>query len=105
MSDGGMGAFVLMLILLPVFLLPTIIAIKKNHKYKWPIILINIFGGVIMGVGWLVALIWCFIEPSENHFPLRHNASSEIEKLYKLKESGILSEEEFEFKKKELLGM
>jgi len=40
MSGGGIGAFFLMLIVWPIFLLPTIIAVKKNHKYKLPIILI-----------------------------------------------------------------
>ena len=105
MSGGGIGAFFLMLIVWPIFLLPTIIAVKKNHKYKLPIILINIFGGFVMGVGWLVSLVWCFIEPTSNNINISSSAGAEIEKLHKLKEDGVLSEDEFQFKKRELLGM
>lgn len=54
------------LIMLPIYFLPTIIAIHKNHKYKIAIILINVLGGMFMGIGWLVALVWCFIEPDKD---------------------------------------
>ncbi|WP_232584051.1 superinfection immunity protein [Photobacterium carnosum] len=91
------------LLLLPLLLLPTIIALKKNHPYKTPIILINILGGLFWGIGWLVALIWCFILPTKvsNN---QTGIANEIEKLYMLKEKGILSQEEFELKKKELIS-
>jgi len=91
---------VVFLLLLPLAFLPTIIAIKKNHPHKVPIILINIFGGLMMGIGWVVALIWCFIEPSKT--PTVDDAS-QIEKLHQLKEKGIITHDEFETKKKALL--
>jgi len=54
----------IVLVLLPLAFLPTIIALKKNHPHKIPIILVNIFGGLLYGLGWLVALVWCFIVPN-----------------------------------------
>ena len=47
-----------------VYLLPTMIALIKNHPQKVPIILLNIFGGLIGGIGWVGALVWCFIKPA-----------------------------------------
>ncbi|MDH5766395.1 MAG: superinfection immunity protein [Gammaproteobacteria bacterium] len=53
---------ILLVIVVPLCLLPTIIALSKNHQFKIPIILLNIFGGLFFGLGWVAALIWCFIE-------------------------------------------
>ena len=93
---------VIILILIPLIFLPTIIAIKKNHPYKIAIILINIFGGMLWGIGWLVALVWCFVESDKVGITNRVSAE-EIEKLYDLKEKGVLTQEEFDRKKKFLL--
>lgn len=92
-----------LIILLPLGFLPTIIALMKNHPYKIPIILINILGGLLFGLGWLVALVWCFIIPDENSSaPL--NPAGEIEKLHALLEKGILTQDEFDTKKRALLN-
>ena len=88
---------IIVLILLPLAFLPTIIAIKKNHKYKIPIIIVNILGSFLGGIGWLIAFIWCFIEPKPS------NTSNEIQKLHELKEKGALTQDEYDSKKRELL--
>lgn len=92
----------IVLVLLPLAFLPTIIAIKKNHPHKIPIILVNFLGGLFYGIGWLVALIWCFITPGNNQRSPTIPAA-EIKKLYELKEKGILTQEEFDSKKQALL--
>ncbi|MFW8591843.1 SHOCT domain-containing protein [Glaciecola sp. 2405UD65-10] len=93
---------IFLVVLLPLFFLPTFIALKKNHPYKIPIILVNIFGAALWGLGWIVALVWCFIMPIKSS---KNSSSSadEIRKLYELKENGIITEEEFETKKTDLL--
>lgn len=96
------GFSIIMLLLLPLFFLPTILALKNNHPYKMPIIIINILGGLFWGIGWLVALVWCFITPDENS---SIDATSELEKLHELKEKGIITQEEFDSKKKSLLNI
>jgi hypothetical protein len=101
---GGISiwSILLIMILIPFAFLPTIIAIIRNHPYKLPIIIINIFGALIFGLGWVIALIWSLILPQVNLSLSRENAS-EIAALFELKEKGALTDEEFEIKKKELL--
>ncbi|HCE3381920.1 TPA: SHOCT domain-containing protein, partial [Vibrio parahaemolyticus] len=59
-------------------------------------------GGLFWGVGWLVALIWCFIVP-EKKTNISGSIADEIEKLHSLKEKGVISEDEFNSKKSELM--
>lgn len=40
-----------------IYFIPSIIAAKREHHNTTAIVVLNIFGGVI-GLGWLVALIW-----------------------------------------------
>ncbi len=94
---------IVLLVLLPLFFLPIIIAVKKNHPHRIPIILVNIFGGLFFGVGWLIALVWCFIVPSETQ-STSNSSATELEKLYDLKEKGGISQEEYDSRKKTLLG-
>lgn len=51
----------ILLAFLAVYSLPTILAIRANHKHKLYIMFVNIIGGVV-GIGWLVAFLWLFIE-------------------------------------------
>lgn len=51
------GLFTILILLLGYFL-PTIIAHNRNHKQFTAIFLLNLLGGWIFGIGWLVALIW-----------------------------------------------
>ncbi|HHB76733.1 MAG TPA: superinfection immunity protein [Desulfobulbus sp.] len=59
---------ILSLVLTLFFLLPSIIAVKKNHPHKIAIIFVNIFGGLLYGLGWIVAFIWCFLGGPSNKF-------------------------------------
>ena len=43
---------------LVVYLLPSVIAFIRKHHYVWIILALNVFGGLIGGVGWIIALIW-----------------------------------------------
>ncbi|RNL67262.1 superinfection immunity protein [Zhongshania marina] len=62
--DESMGLYLGVLICLAIFFLPTIIALFKKHPKKVGILLVNIVG-IFGGLGWLAALIWCFILPKE----------------------------------------
>lgn len=112
MSGFGISSLLLVLVIifLPLAFLPTIIALSKNHPYKIPIVLINIFGGLLWGVGWLIALIWCFIVPEEKVVSIAilqntANVADELDKLNSLKERGVISEDEFNTKKQELMQL
>lgn len=51
-------------VLLVIFFIPSIVAFLRGYHYKWIILALNIFGGALFGVGWIVALIWA-LWPSE----------------------------------------
>jgi hypothetical protein len=53
--DGG--TFLLGLVLIAFYLLPTFIAAGRNHHNMWSILLMNLLLGWII-IGWVVALIW-----------------------------------------------
>lgn len=90
-------------ILIVLYFLPTIIAIKKKHPHKTPIILINVFVGLIGGLGWVIALVWCFITPAPTSHVLNSKAG-ELERLHALRVKGVITDQEFENQKQALLG-
>ncbi len=102
MGSFSIWHWAIILILVPLAFLPTILAVKKNHPYKIPIILINILGGPFYGLGWLFALVWCFILP-KNRAENSVSAAHEIDQLHQLKQKGVLTQEEFDYKKKAIL--
>ncbi|MCG9618942.1 superinfection immunity protein [Vibrio diabolicus] len=104
MSGVSIWQLLILIVLIPLAFLPSIIALKKNHPYKVPIVLINILGGLLWGVGWLIALIWCFVVPEKKAASIT-NIADEIDKLHSLKERGVISESEFNAKKKELMQL
>lgn len=56
---GFLFLFLLGLLGLVLFLIPTFVAVKRDHPNKLPIILVNLFLGATL-VGWVVALVWSF---------------------------------------------
>jgi hypothetical protein len=63
-------------------------------------------GGLLWGVGWFIALIWCFITPpTEKNTSSIASVADELEKLHLLKDKGVITEMEFELKKRELLQL
>ena len=116
------------------YIIPSIVAWRRQHYYKWVIIALNIFFGVT-GIGWLVALVWAAWPKdtpifslltrdavtgkanTESFKEIGHAASSVskgtdqhtdnldlLERYVRLRNEGVLSEEEFLKKKTELLG-
>lgn len=98
-----------LLMLSPIFILlfplPALLAYKKKHPYKEKIALTNVLGFWLFGIGWIVALAWCFIgAKSKGRGDKTVSVAAEIERMYKLKKKGILTEAEFEAHKRSLLG-
>jgi len=117
---------ILMLVFLAfLFFLPTYIAVKKQHKHKVSIILINVILGLFWGIGWLIALIWALVgdgseQVSDNSkkvgddseqatlktAKVNNNPTSaqELELLQKLKLEGVITEEAFNKQKNAILN-
>ena len=112
-----------------IYVLPTIIAFRRNHPNRWIILVINVaFGGTI--IGWGVAMVWAMRaahrvgstssggESGLNLFindvkkiqvvepPPRPQASAvqELERLHELLVRGAISQVEFDGLKAKLLG-
>ena len=85
---------------IPIYMLPSFIAYKRNHKNAIAVILINFFLGATV-IGWVGALIWAVLdkqsdddeETSEN---MVLNGADAIIKYKNLLDQGVITKEEFE---------
>ena len=82
--------------------MPSIAAKEKKHPYFPGIFILNLFLGWSV-IGWVIALIWAYTLPKQ--IIIRNETFSEqINLLAQLKESGLLTEEEFNKKKAKILN-
>ena len=93
------------LILVGIYFLPAIIAFNRYHQSAVPIIFLNILLGWTL-IGWIVAFIWSVTSPSEVVIKNQTTQSTadEIQKLANLKEQGLLTEDEFNREKQQILS-
>lgn len=62
MNDGAIGAWIIILIGLVLYFVPSIIANVRNRAVA-PVMLLNLFFGWTL-IGWVAALIWAATERS-----------------------------------------
>ena len=89
------------------YFLPYLIANKKAHPQTRAIYILNIFAGWTI-IAWIIALIWANTEPKPQTFVQQTSLPSNADELKKYKDlldGGVITQEEFEAKKKQLLGM
>lgn len=139
------GLFIIILFILAIYFIPTFIAFKREHEYRWVIFALNFAGG-FTGILWVVALVWAvyphnrsaidpFVGPATGkgernagdvigeaafakergyvreqskhpqQFPLAGLEADlkTLEHLHKLMEMGVLTKEEFDAKKQQIL--
>lgn len=112
-----------------IYVAPSIIAFRRDHPNRWPILLINVvFGGTILG--WGIALVWALqavhrlgstrsggksglnlfvndvrrvqlVEPPPLTQP---STAEELERLHSLLVRGVITQVEFEALKAKLFG-
>lgn len=85
-----------------IYIIPTIVAYNKKHTNRLGIFLLNIFFGWTI-LGWIGALIWACILGNGSKDNINNNKYEDLEKLQKLKESGAITDVEFEQEKQKLL--
>ena len=97
--------FYLFIIILSIFIyfIPTIIACKKDHKNKMIIFVVNLLSGYSI-IGWIISFVWALSNFDIKNCRRIPTIAEEIEELNKLKGKGIITEEEFEKKKAQLLN-
>lgn len=119
-SNGGTAISILLLV---VYFLPTLIAGSRKRQNKEAIGILNLLLGWTI-LGWIVCLIWAITTPSERQQavvnqppptqpqPISRPVAAipptevidNLERLVKLKEQGVLTEQEFQAQKAEFLG-
>ena len=86
------------------YFIPTIVALIRGKKNKGSIIVVNVFLGWSV-IGWVVALAWaCGSDEKHTVHVVKESGSEELERLVRLKEKNVITEEEFEIQKKKVLG-
>jgi hypothetical protein len=101
---GSMGELIILATFLAFYFLPTIVASQRDHTSTGAIFLLNFLLGWTF-LGWIAALIWSFTNPSAVVIGdyAKRSVADEIEKLAKLRDKGILTENEFNEKKQQIL--
>ena len=88
--------------------LPTYIAFGNNHPQKAAIFILNFFLGWTL-IGWIIALCWAFVKNEPSQVIVQNpqkttSAADELLKLTELMEKGIITQEEFNRKKSQILN-
>jgi len=93
-------AFVIVALL--IYFLPSFVAHRKQNANA--ILILNLFLGWTL-LGWVAALVWALTSEQKSAATVQppHSTADEISKLADLKSKGIITEAEFEAKKKKLL--
>lgn len=100
------GIFIIPVVVMT-YLLPTFLALGRRHKALPAIFALNLFLGWSL-LGWVAALVWSLTNPKPveavvvNQAPA--SAADELAKLAELRDKGIITEEEFQERKKAVLS-
>jgi len=66
-SGIGIAGLLMFAFLILLYFLPTVVAFLRSHYNAVPVLIVNLFFGWT-GIGWIVALAWCFTSaPSGQH--------------------------------------
>lgn len=86
---------------------PYLIANSKNHPQETAIFVLNLFAGWTI-IAWIIALVWACTSAKEKVVIQRATQISKADELGKYKtllDSGVITQEEFDAQKKQLLGL
>lgn len=89
-----------------IYFLPYLLANKKAHPQETAIFVLNLFAGWTI-IAWIIALVWAYTN-KENKVVIQQASESSAEQLKSFKDlldSGVITQEEFDAKKKQLLGL
>lgn len=102
--------FLLVTFCIIIYFLPSIFASARKHHNSTALMLANLFLGWTF-IGWVACLIWAFTNKSIDTTIINNNndknklsIADELQKLSKLKDSGVISEDEFQLQKQKILS-
>lgn len=89
------------------YFLPYLIANKKHHRQETAIFILNLFAGWTI-IAWVIALVWACTESKQQTVIQQTNIMSsadELKKYVELLDQGIITQEEFDAKKKQIMDI
>ena len=93
-----------------IYFIPVVIAGFRNHQNQNSIFFLNLLLGWTF-IGWVACLVWSFTNPNKQVTQIVNNQSTakdssidKLERLVKLKEQGVLTNEEFSRQKEKILN-
>ena len=113
MADTG-AVMLLVIVGLVFYFLPAFIASSRGHHNSGALFVANLLAGWTF-IGWVICLVWSLTNQKEEQVVTINNTTSEdsstvessvadeLNKLLKLKDSGVLTDEEFKLQKDKLL--
>ena len=109
-EKAPVGSFMILFVLAALlYFIPSLIGILRKHHNLVGLIALNFFLGWTV-LGWVGALVWSLLRTSKGTTIIHQHMNSgqgdvysQLEKLKQLKESGALSEEEYNEHKSKLL--
>lgn len=99
LAISGLVLFAL-LCMLAIALLPAMIAFMRDHRNKWPILILTVVGSWT-GIGWIAAFIWACLPREGIYIP--SGGLDRIERLAAMRDAGRLTEDEYQHAKAEIL--
>lgn len=102
-----MEALIVIIVFL-IYFFPAVIASSRGHHNSVSLFLANLFLGWTF-IGWVVCLVWSFSNTKTDTTVINNSVNDdsvadELEKLLKLKESGVINEDEFNSQKEKILS-
>lgn len=103
-QPGPLAAWFFTALMFVLYFLPSVIAVLRRHPNPVALIVVNLVFGWTM-LGWFICLIWSFASAPQVTVQTHHRPSvaDELDKLAALRDRGVLTDEEFERRKKRLL--
>jgi hypothetical protein len=103
-----MGLHPVLLLIAVVYFIPTVVALARHRPNTISIFFLNLSVGWSI-VGWIIALFWAIADAERTgdappRIVMRDDPISTLEKLARLRDKGILTEEEFSQQKAKILG-
>ena len=105
MTYSEANVIVFVVLAFTIYFIPVSIAIMRDHHNTLGVFVVNLFLGWTF-LGWVAALVWSFIKSEQIvvNNQSAHSVADEIQKLAKLKNDGLLTNDEFNKKKSEILN-
>lgn len=110
MTDTGAGflLFIMAVLLLVLYFIPSISAYRVGHHNKDAILMLNLFLGWTL-LGWVAAAVWAStkVESSQGNksIPLKQKTGlkDKLSELEQLRGDGLITEEEYKAKRASIL--